>query len=457
MEESKKSKRGFAMFNFPKDLYTDVRIEDVFEAQARLQNDTLKENKQRQYKGAFIRIFDGDKWYYSSTTQLEQIDEEIQLLAQMATPNPQIMEHPTVMGLEVHQESCMKFEEDTLRNVSKEDQFGLLQAYGNTVKKFSEVKEYHIRYIGKSVRKTFCSSKGANIKYDKETAGIIVAYTLNVEGKRFDNAYNTSQENFEALKTLHNQVEENIKKDCTYIKEAVAVEPGKYTVVFSPTASGVFAHESFGHKSEADLMLGSETMKAEWAIGKVVGVDTLNIIDRGDLVGSGYTPYDDEGNTAKVNYLIRDGKLAGRLHTTATAGLLEETVTGNGRAMNFEFEPIVRMTTTYIDKGPLTKEELFAGVKDGIYVDDISHGSGMTAFTLAPKRAYRIREGKIAEPVTVAVVTGNVMETLHLIDGISDEVEIFSFTGGGCGKMEQYPLPVGFGGPYIRVQNLDVQ
>ena len=271
------------------------------------------------------------------------------------------------------------------------------------------------------------------------------------------NAYNTSQENFEALKTLHNQVEENIKKDCTYIKEAVAVEPGKYTVVFSPTASGVFAHESFGHKSEADLMLGSETMKAEWAIGKVVGVDTLNIIDRGDLVGSGYTPYDDEGNTAKVNYLIRDGKLAGRLHTTATAGLLEETVTGNGRAMNFEFEPIVRMTTTYIDKGPLTKEELFAGVKDGIYVDDISHGSGITAFTLAPKRAYRIREGKIAEPVTVAVVTGNVMETLHLIDGISDEVEIFSFTGGGCGKMEQYPLPVGFGGPYIRVQNLDVQ
>ena len=125
--------------------------------------------------------------------------------------------------------------------------------------------------------------------------------------------------------------------------------------------------------------------------------------------------------------------------------------------MSFEYEPIVRMTTTYVDKGPLTKDELFAGVEDGIYVESVSHGSGLTAFTIAPRRAYRIRKGQVAEPLTVAVVTGNVMETLHLIDGISNEVELFSFTSGGCGKMEQYPLAVGFGGPYIRVQNLDVQ
>jgi TldD protein len=40
---------------------------------------------------------------------------------------------------------------------------------------------------------------------------------------------------------------------------------------------------------------------------------------------------------------------------------------------------------------------------------------------------------------------------------VSDELEILSFVGGGCGKMEQYPLPVSFGGPYVRVNQINVQ
>ena len=35
--------------------------------------------------------------------------------------------------------------------------------------------------------------------------------------------------------------------------------------------------------------------------------------------------------------------------------------------------------------------------------------------------------------------------------------ELLSFVLGGCGKMEQFPLPVGFGGPWVRVQGLNVQ
>ena len=92
-----------------------------------------------------------------------------------------------------------------------------------------------------------------------------------------------------------------------------------------------------------------------------------------------------------------------------------------------------------------------------MYVETISHGSGLSAFTIAPERAYRIREGKVAGAVTVAVVTGNGMATLNHVGGISNGVVRFSLSGGGCCNIDPYPLPVGFGGPYIRVQNLDVQ
>jgi TldD protein len=221
--------------------------------------------------------------------------------------------------------------------------------------------------------------------------------------------------------------------------------------------TGVFAHESFGHKSESDFMVGDETMKREWAIGKRVGASILNIIDTGLLPGSGYVPYDDEGCRAKENYIIKDGILTGRLHSAMTAAALEEKPTGNARAMNFEFEPIVRMTATYIGAGKQTKEELFAGVKEGVFIDSLYHGSGMTTFTIAPQRAYMIRDGKIAEPVEISVITGNVMSTLNEIDGVSDSLELFSFALGGCGKMEQYPLSVSFGGPYIRVNGINVQ
>ena len=64
---------------------------------------------------------------------------------------------------------------------------------------------------------------------------------------------------------------QKVSKSLDYAKNAVPVVPGTYTCVFSPETAGVFAHESFGHKSEADLMLGSEAMMQEWAIGTQVG------------------------------------------------------------------------------------------------------------------------------------------------------------------------------------------
>ena len=81
--------------------------------------------------------------------------------------------------------------------------------------------------------------------------------------------------------------------------------------------------------------------------------------------------------------------------------------------MNFQFEPLVRMTGTYIKPGKETIEEVFAPIKEGVYIECINHGSGMSTFTIAPRRAYMIRDGKIAEPVQVSVITGNVMETLY--------------------------------------------
>jgi TldD protein len=445
------------MYIFPKNLYTDIRIEQVVVTTIAYENYIMKQNKTKTENGAMIRMYDGKRWYYSSTTDINSIQDEIDKLERMASPDENIYDNPVVKRIEVNKGTYFKYDENDISKVSEEEKLELLNSYLPVLKEVPEIQMSTLTYLDNHTIKHTISSKGSNIKFDTQNGCIVASYTLfvnNLPQRSFENIYEVE---FEKLSGQQNKLSEYIRKDLEYAKAAVPVTPGVYTCILSPVAAGVFAHESFGHKSEADFMIGDETMKNEWAIGSKVGAHILNIIDTGCLEGSGYVPYDDEGCKARVNYIIKDGILTGRLHSAYTAGVLNEEPTGNARAVNFEYEPIVRMTNTYIDKGIQSKEELFQGVKTGIYIDNIYHGSGMTTFTIAPSRAYMIRDGKLAEPVKISVITGNVMKTLNEIDGVSDTVELCSFGMGGCGKMEQFPLRVGYGGPYVRVNGINVQ
>ncbi|MFY9176332.1 MAG: TldD/PmbA family protein [Caldicoprobacterales bacterium] len=444
------------MYKFPKDLYVDVRIEETFETRISFKKRDLQEQKVRSNKGAFVRIFDGNRWYYSSLTDIDGVQEAIDSLAQMATPNPNIMEHPVVKSFEVNQETILQYEQKSVTDIPVAEKQELLEGYLDLVD-YPEIVHHTSYYVDKKTKKSIYSSKGTGVTFDKQTCGIRFNLELAYGENKDTDTVSKAAVFFEDLKGLKNYFTEQIEKSIEFVKEAEPVEPGVYTVLLSPLATGVFTHESFGHKSESDFMVGDETMKAEWTLGKTIGQNLLTIIDDGGVVGNGYVPYDDEGTKGRKTYIIKNGKLTGRLHSAATSAALEEPLTGNARAVNFEFEPIVRMTTTYIEKGDRPLKDIIGEIEKGIYVDTINHGSGMSTFTIAPARAYKIENGKITTPVRVSVITGNVFETLAEVDAVSREFEMLSFVGGGCGKMEQYPLPVGFGGPYTRVKKLNVQ
>ena len=309
-------------------------------------------------------------------------------------------------------------------------------------------------------KQTVVSSSGADVSHDYQEAGYMYFFTVVNGEETLNERYMAGDTSVEALAAAADEhsaaIEAHLARCARLVAEAEPVEAGVYPVILSPKVAGVFAHESFGHKSEADFMLGDPSMLEAWKIGTKVGSPLLSIVDSGVPYGSGYAPWDDEGQPSKETWLIRDGVLTGRLHAAYTAEALSEELTGNARAMSFRFEPIVRMSTTWIAPGDQTKEDLFAGVKDGFFIETFKHGSGMSTFTIAPSLAWRIRDGRVAEPARVAVITGTVFETLGEIDGLSDAVEISFLVGGGCGKMEQWPLPVAFGGPYVRVAKMQV-
>lgn len=436
--------------------YADIRIEKTLSSKLMYFEKELKVSSNTPSLGAFLRVYRDGNWAYKSTTNLLEIEsdftslcESLSLLkADTKLPWPKrepIKFHKNFYG----EESCLK----TTLGEKKELCMALMDIMLNE----PTVVGPRVAYTDFYKEKWFKASDGVEFYYDTNLAGVVSLFTL-VDGEnRFEDKSNLFFMNgSDKVEFASEKLKEVINEGKKFIN-APTIKPGKYKVLLDSEITGIFTHESFGHKSEADFMLGDESMKEEWQLGKKVGSDILSIVDEGETErSSGHIPIDDEGNIKEKTYLIKDGKLAGRLHSTQTSLLLDEKPTGNARAMNFQYEPIVRMTNTYIEPGAKSVEQMVESIEDGLYIKGAKHGMGMSTFTIAPSMAYRIKDGKITEPVKVSVISGNVFETLNLIEEVGNDFVIKSSAFGGCGKMEQFPLPVADGGPTILVSEMTV-
>lgn len=445
------------MIQFRDGFYADIRTEDRFRTVISYKTGVLEEMLTRVERRAFLRVYDGKLWYYASVTDLDHIQKTLDGLYAAATPNKDILSDPIVGRFERNRDTLMSFTDCSVRDIPASEKQALLLSYLPLLTEDSCVTMPQGLYLDRNSVYHFVSSLGADITYDYQTCGVSFSCSMAEGDKKFSGLWQKGGTRLDELKDLEPTIRAAIAEQTSFMRNSVPVTPGNYPVVLSPEAAGVFAHESFGHKSESDFMLSDESMRDEWQLGKTVGSPILSIAECGSVPGCGFVPYDDEGTKARKNYLIKNGVLAGRLHNAVTATALDESLTGNARAIDCTFEPIVRMTTTYIEGGDKSFDELIAPIKHGYFIKTIRHGSGMSTFTIAPSLAYEIVDGKLGRPVQISVLAGSVFETLGLIDGLTKDVELLSFVTGGCGKMEQMGLPVGFGGPYVRVSSMNVQ
>lgn len=257
------------------------------------------------------------------------------------------------------------------------------------------------------------------------------------------------------------EVVENLDKEMTKIsKEAVElsgapkVKSGVYTVILDPLMAGTFAHEAFGHLSEADHQYENPKILEQMEIGRQIGSSVVSIVDDPSIAGGwGNYGYDDEGVLGKRVNLMTAGIITGRLHSRETAAKLGEQPNGHARADGFSHKPIVRMSNTFFIPGKENLKNLISSTKRGIMV--VNWLGGMTAmesFTFTALFGVMIENGQLAQKVRGVKLTGNVFETLKNIDGVSQD---FAHDQGTCGK-EGQQMPVGSGGAYIRIHNVTV-
>ena len=239
--------------------------------------------------------------------------------------------------------------------------------------------------------------------------------------------------------------------------ESVAAPAGEMQVVLGPGWPGVLLHEAVGHGLEGDFNRKG-TSAFSGRIGQRVAAPGVTVIDDGAMEQRrGSLTIDDEGTPTGRTVLIEDGILRGYLQDRLNARLMGMDPTGNGRRESFAHAPMPRMTNTFMLGGNDEPAELVERVKDGIYAKSFGGGqvditSGKFVFSCT--EAYRIRGGRIAEPIKGATLIGDGPTVLTRVKGIGNDLQLDEGVG-VCGKGGQ-SIPAGVGQPTVLVDGLTV-
>lgn len=402
--------------------------------------------------GGSVRAMNKGGWGFVSFNSLENLNEKISLaIRQSKLVGKQALSFPDLNVKDITLKAEIK---NDPRKISAKDKKSLFEHYNSLLlEKSDKIQSTQVSYRDEIKTTYFANSFGSYIEQERlDVVGRfnVIARDGGAVKQAFDSV--TSRDSYDAVLNLDKKVLDTAERALRQLN-AKPVKASTYTVVLDPRLTGVFIHEAFGHLSEGDNVYENEKMREVLVVGKEIAVPKLTVVDSAlvpNLPGS-YV-YDDEGVKASKTVLIENGILTNRLHSRETAAKMSELTTGNGRALTTGYSPIPRMTNTYIDKGDVKFDEMISDVKEGIYAIRMLGGqTNGELFTFSSGEAYMIRDGKIAEPVSDVTLSGNVFKTLKDIDAIGDDL---TFTSGSCGKCGQNGLPVGVGGPHIRIKDV---
>lgn len=238
---------------------------------------------------------------------------------------------------------------------------------------------------------------------------------------------------------------------------SVDAPAGQFDVVLGPGWPGILLHEAMGHGLEGDF-IRKGTSAFSGRLGDQVASKGVTIVDDGTLPGRrGSLTVDDEGTPTERTVLIEDGKLVGFMQDRLNARLMNVEPTGNGRRESFAHAPMPRMTNTFMLGGDIPQAQMLAELKDGIFASNFGGGqvditSGKFVFQCT--EAYRVRNGKIEEPLKGVTLIGDGPKVLGQIRHVGDDMALDPGIG-VCGKAGQ-GVPVGVGQPSLYVEQITI-
>ena len=219
--------------------------------------------------------------------------------------------------------------------------------------------------------------------------------------------------------------------------KAKSVEPGKYDVVLDPTHLMLTIHESVGHPTELDRVLGYEANYAgtsfltldKWQSKKFnFGNKLVNIVaDKTQKNSLGAVGYDDEGVKTKEWKIIDNGVLVDYQATRDQAhiiGLKESH--GCSYAQTWADVQFQRMPNVSLQPNPKKRSvnDIISSVEKGIYImgrGSYSIDQQRYNFQFGGQTFYEIKNGKIAGMLRDVAYQSNTQEFWNSLTDLADK------------------------------------
>jgi len=224
---------------------------------------------------------------------------------------------------------------------------------------------------------------------------------------------------------------------------AKSVEPGKYDLILEPNHLGLTIHESVGHPTELDRVLGYEANYAgtsfatldKWKSGDFqYGSDIVNIVADKTQPGSlGAVGYDDEGVECKKWDIIRNGVLVNYQAIRDQVHIIDQNKShGCCYAQSWNDVQFQRMPNISLEPGKeaYSVDEMIKNTEKGIYI------AGRGSYSIDQQRYnfqfggtvfYEIKDGKIVGMLNDVAYQSNTQEFWNSCTKICDEKDYRMF------------------------------
>ncbi len=244
--------------------------------------------------------------------------------------------------------------------------------------------------------------------------------------------------------------------------------PGRRDLLLAPDQMILQIHESIGHPLELDRILGDER---NYAGRSFVTLDMFGSYRYGsELLDVTFDPtrggelasyaFDDEGQPARREYVIREGVLLrplGGLASQARAGIAG---VANARASSWNRPPIDRMANLNLEPGGASLEEMISRAERGIYMKtncSWSIDDSRNKFQFGCEWARLIEDGRLTTVVrnpNYRGVSASFWRSLAAV-GSADTLEVLGTPYCGKGEPNQ-AIRVGHASPACLFRDADV-
>jgi len=441
--------------------YADIRYEENEKTLVCYEGNELREVAATSTHGGHLRAYTADGKAIASFSRLTDARPLAHATADSARLVGSRRDHPLRMApAPAERGAFLLSPRNDPRRLSLKDKQDLTQHYNSLILAQPQVVTTDCQYDEFHSHRFFVNTEGTAVEYELLIVNIVGLIVVQ-EGSLVERVRFAFGGNDDLANLLHRD-EELLERvgHARQLLSAVPVLAGAVPVILDPDEAGVFIHEAFGHLSEADGIQDNPSFRARLTLGTRLGRPILSVSDDPTLLDRpGGCVVDDEGVRAVRTRLITAGVLTGRLHSRETAAEFGEPLSGNMRAVDAEFTPIVRMSNILIEPGSATFEEMVASIDDGYYL--VGAKGGQTSgdqFSFGAQWGHQIHSGRLGKMVRDVNMSGELFSTLEGISMVGDDLKFGE--RGGCGKGGGGPMQLnrksGKGAPHIKIDRVTI-